>query len=148
MSDQTLPHVGAPGAMIAPARTALVVVDIQVDFAAPEGVVGQCGVDMGVAERVVDRIEPLIAAARRAGVTVAFLRVMTRPESDSHALRTLMERRGTPAPRRSAGSAAGARPITGSLRSPATSRWASLPIRAFRARTSTSSCARAGSTRW
>jgi len=41
-----LPHVAQPGAMIAPARTALVVVDVQVDFAAPHGVVAGYGADM------------------------------------------------------------------------------------------------------
>lgn len=91
-----LPHLDAPGAMIAPERTALVVVDIQVDFASPEGLIGRFGTDMTVAERAVDRIEELIAAARKAGVTVAFMRVMTRPESDSQALKLWMERRGTP----------------------------------------------------
>ncbi len=91
-----LPHVAEPGEMIAPTRTALVVVDIQVDFASSEGVIGRHGVDMSPAEAAIDRIEDLIAAARSAGATVAFMRVMTRPETDSNALKTWMERRGTP----------------------------------------------------
>ncbi len=91
-----LPHVAQPGAMIAPARTALVVVDVQVDFAAPHGVVAGYGADMTESDKAVDRIEELIAAARAAGVTVAFMRVMTRPESDSQALKTWMARRGSP----------------------------------------------------
>lgn len=95
MSD-TLPHVAEPGAMIDPARTALVVVDIQVDFASSQGVLGRSGLDMSDCEAAVDRIEAMIAAARKAGVTVAFMRVMTRPESDSQALKTWMLRRGTP----------------------------------------------------
>ncbi|BEV00002.1 cysteine hydrolase family protein [Novosphingobium olei] len=93
---QALPHELAPGDMIAPSRTALVVVDIQVDFASPEGVLGRSGMDMSGCEVAVDRIETLIDAARKAGATVAFMRVMTRPESDSQALKTWMERRGTP----------------------------------------------------
>lgn len=91
-----LPHVDAPGPWLTAERTALIVVDIQVDFAAPHGVLGGYGVDMTEAGVVVDRIEALIAAARRAGVTIGFMRVMTRPETDSRALRTWMERRGTP----------------------------------------------------
>lgn len=91
-----LPHVADLGDMVAPPRTALIVVDIQVDFAAPHGLIGRHGTDMGVAEAAVDRIEALIAAARAAGVTLGFMRVMTRPETDSNALRTWMARRGTP----------------------------------------------------
>ncbi|GLK44605.1 MULTISPECIES: cysteine hydrolase family protein [Novosphingobium] len=90
-----LPHID-PAGMIAPARTALIVVDVQVDFAAPEGLIGRFGIDLAPAEAAIDRIETLIAAARTAGATVAFMRVMTRPETDSEALKTLMARRGTP----------------------------------------------------
>lgn len=77
-----------------PTRTALVVVDIQVDFAAPFGLLGRVGVDLAPAEAAIDRIEDLIAAARAVDVTVAFMRVVTSAESDSGALKRLMERRG------------------------------------------------------
>lgn len=92
----TLPHVAADAlaAMIPPATTALVVVDVQTDFAAPHGLIGGHGADMSTIEPAIDRIEALIAAARAAGATVAFLRVVTRPETDSRALATLYERRG------------------------------------------------------
>jgi nicotinamidase-related amidase len=98
MSDiaEALPHIADLSGMIAPERTALVVVDIQVDFAAAHGVIGQAGVDMTEAEIAIDRIEEMIAAARQAGATVAYMRVMTRPETDSAALTTMMERKGTP----------------------------------------------------
>lgn len=82
--------------MVAPGRTALVVIDVQVDFAAPHGLVGRSGGDLSTIEPAVDRIEALVAAARGAGIPIAFLRVMTRPETDTAALRTLMARRGTP----------------------------------------------------
>lgn len=93
-----LPHVPADdlAAMIAPRRCALVVVDIQVDFAAPEGLIGRCGVDLAPSVAAIDQIEKLILAARGAGATVAFMRVVTRPETDTLALITLMQRRGTP----------------------------------------------------
>lgn len=82
--------------MLRPESTALIVVDIQKDFAAPDGRLGLVGVDLAPAEAAIDRIEPLIAAARAAGATVGFMRVVTSPESDGHALRTLMRRRGDP----------------------------------------------------
>lgn len=93
-----LPHVDAAALkeMLPPGRTALVVVDIQTDFAAPHGLIGRHGADMAPVEAVVDRIEGLIAAARSAGATVAFMRVVTRPETDSGALKTLYARRGMP----------------------------------------------------
>lgn len=91
-----LPHIAAASlaGMIDPARTALVVVDIQIDFAAPEGLLGRVGVDLSEAAVAIDRCEQLVAAARGAGATVALMRVVTRPETDSRALRTLMMRRG------------------------------------------------------
>ncbi|MBT0667476.1 cysteine hydrolase [Novosphingobium profundi] len=93
-----LPHVAAQAlaGMIDPATTALVVVDIQVDFAAPQGLAATFCDDLAPIEAVIDRIEELIAAAREAGMTLAFMRVVTRPETDSAALKTLMERRGMP----------------------------------------------------
>ena len=91
-----LPHVADLSDMIDPRRTALVVVDVQVDFASPQGVIGRSGADMSTAEPAIDRIEALIAAARKAGATVAFMRVVTREETDSVALTTWMERRGMP----------------------------------------------------
>ncbi|AIT79465.1 cysteine hydrolase family protein [Novosphingobium pentaromativorans] len=92
-----LPHVAARDLeeMLPPASTALVVVDIQNDFAAAEGLVGRFGVDLDPIEAVIDRIEAMIAAARKVGVTIAFMRVVTRPETDSTALKTLMARRGS-----------------------------------------------------
>jgi nicotinamidase-related amidase len=94
----SLPHVDAAllPEMIDPARTALVVIDIQIDFAAPEGLLGRAGVDLMPVRKAIDRSERLVAAARRVGATVALMRVVTRPETDSRALKTLMARRGQP----------------------------------------------------
>lgn len=93
-----LPHVAASELkdMLPPAHTALVVIDVQTDFAAPFGLLGQVGADLSTVEPALDRIEALIAAARKAGATVAFMRVVTRPETDPPALKTLMRRRGIP----------------------------------------------------
>jgi len=93
-----LPHVAAADVapMLAPDRTALVVVDVQVDFAAPHGLLGRVGVDLSSVPPAMDRIADLIAAARARGMAIAFMRVVTRPETDSVALKTLMARKGMP----------------------------------------------------
>lgn len=95
---EDLPHV-APAAlagMIDPKTTALMVIDVQVDFAAPHGLLGRCGVDLSSAEAAINNCEKLVAAARARGATVALMRVVTTPETDSRALKTLMTRRGQP----------------------------------------------------
>ncbi|WP_395330260.1 isochorismatase family cysteine hydrolase [Novosphingobium sp. BL-8H] len=98
LRSEDLPHVDAStlAGMIDPKTTALVVVDIQVDFAAPHGLLGRHGVDLSPAEAAIDNCEKLVAAARGAGATVALMRVVTSPETDSRALKTLMVRRGQP----------------------------------------------------
>ena len=94
----SLPHLKSPDfpQMVAAGHSALVVIDIQTDFAAPEGLLGRVGVDLSEAHAAIDQCERLVAAARRAGVPVALLRVVTTPESDSRALKTLYARRGRP----------------------------------------------------
>jgi biuret amidohydrolase len=94
----TLPTVAGDvlAPMIAPARTALLVIDVQIDFVAPDGPMGSAGVDMSAIPPALDRIHPVIAAARAAGATVGFVRVVTRPETDSDALKLLMARKGLP----------------------------------------------------
>jgi nicotinamidase-related amidase len=82
--------------MIVPERTALVVVDVQVDFVSPQGALAAAGIDMAPLEVALQRVEALLAQARTANVTPVLLRVVTRPESDSRALRLLNERKGEP----------------------------------------------------
>ena len=91
-----VPHVDAAAlaGMIDPAHTALIVVDVQEDFAAPHGAVARAGADMSGVAPALARIEALLAAAREAGVTVAFTRVMTSPRTDSAALKLLHARGG------------------------------------------------------
>ena len=81
-------------AWIAPARTALVVIDVQVDFASPQGVLGGYGVDMGMAAPAVDAAAALVDAARAAGTPVVFVGLFTSPETDSPAWSERMRRRG------------------------------------------------------
>jgi nicotinamidase-related amidase len=49
---------------------------------------------MSDVEPTIDRIERLIAAARKCGATIVFARVVTRPETDSEALKRLYVRKG------------------------------------------------------
>jgi nicotinamidase-related amidase len=86
----------ALAAMIEPARTALLVIDVQIDFVAPDGPMGSAGVDLSAIPPALARIHPVIAAARVSGTTVGFVRVVTRPETDSDALKLHMARRGLP----------------------------------------------------
>jgi nicotinamidase-related amidase len=93
-----IPHVEAQvlPAMIEPARTALVVIDVQEDFVGPTGAMARIGVDMSGVGPALDRVDDLIAAARAAGATLAFARVVTSDESDSSALKLLNARKGRP----------------------------------------------------
>jgi nicotinamidase-related amidase len=80
--------------MIPPTRTALLVIDVQRDFAAPDGAMARAGSDMSRVLPALERIEALVGLARRAGATLAFARVLTRPETDSAALKLLNARKG------------------------------------------------------
>jgi len=80
-------------AWIAPGRTAVLVIDIQVDFASPEGALG-AHVDMGVVQPAVAAAGRLVEVARAAGVPVVFVGLFTSPETDSPSWRERMRRRG------------------------------------------------------
>jgi len=79
---------------IAPARTALLVVDMQVDFAAPEGVLGRTGVDLSTVPAALAAAERLANAARAAGVLVVLVGLSTSPQTDSPAWRERVRRLG------------------------------------------------------
>jgi len=78
---------------IAPGRTAVLVIDMQVDFASPEGVLGAF-IDMGVVAPALVAAEKLVADARMVGVPVVFVGLSTSPETDSPAWNERMRRRG------------------------------------------------------
>ena len=82
--------------LIEPAKTALVIIDIQEDFVSPTGAAGQWGVDLSILDKPLDNVDAIIAAARAKGVTLAYVRVVTRPETDSDALKALHARKGQP----------------------------------------------------
>lgn len=85
--------VGDLAAWIAPSRTAVVVIDIQVDFASPEGALGAY-VDMAAVQPAVSAAERLVEAARGAGVPVVFVGLFTTPDKDSPSWKERMRRRG------------------------------------------------------
>lgn len=79
---------------ISPRRTALVLIDMQVDFASPDGVLASYGIDMSCVPAVLAKSQALTAAARAAGVPVIFVGLFTSPETDSPAWKERMLRRG------------------------------------------------------
>jgi ureidoacrylate peracid hydrolase len=62
------------------ARTALVIVDLQNDFCAPQGWLASIGVDVSVLAQAVALSDELAAAARAAGVPVIWLNWGNRPD--------------------------------------------------------------------
>jgi hypothetical protein len=61
---------------IDPASTALVVIDVQNDFAVPQGVCGAVGDDVSPVAPMIDRVKSLIAAARQADLFIIFVRAI------------------------------------------------------------------------
>ena len=85
---------------VAPAHAALVVIDVQNDFCAPEGMMSAEGLDVGSAVAAAERLEDFIAAARRAGVLVIFVRSFLSSDDNRYLSDVLLEQ----ATRRRAGS--------------------------------------------
>lgn len=84
--------------MIAPGRTALLVVDVQNDFAHADGVMGRFGVDLSSVDAAVDRTQELLAAAHAAGVQVFLVRLQTTAARDSRAANLRRARMGRSVP--------------------------------------------------
>lgn len=70
-------------ALESPARTALVVIDMQHDFCSPSGVMGAMHADLTGANAILPRIVRLVDEARRAGVLVVFLQNVNLPHARS-----------------------------------------------------------------
>ena len=68
---------------VAPHRTALILIDLQVDFGASDGQMAKRGVDMKPVQAAVAQAESLTAAARGAGVRVVFVRLLNHPGGES-----------------------------------------------------------------
>jgi ureidoacrylate peracid hydrolase len=79
---------------IAPLRTALLLVDCQVDFASPDGAMGRDGFDTSMAQAAIRQAAMLADAARTADVPCLFARLITRPGDETGMLREWKSRRG------------------------------------------------------
>ncbi|HVW75326.1 MAG TPA: isochorismatase family cysteine hydrolase [Rhizomicrobium sp.] len=77
---------------IAPERTALIVIDMQVDFGAPEGEMARRGADMAAPQAALVQAEALVDAARSARVRVVFVRLFTHPGGENRIIREAKER--------------------------------------------------------
>jgi nicotinamidase-related amidase len=83
---------------VAPPRTALLVIDIQTDFAAPDGAMARQGADMAAIYPAVAKAGALAAAARAAHVPLVFSRVVTAPHLETAVEREAKARRGDHGP--------------------------------------------------
>jgi ureidoacrylate peracid hydrolase len=81
---------------IAPARTALLLIDCQVDFGAPDGEMARRGADMAAPQAALGQVALLLDAARGAGVTPVFVRLLTRPGTESPVLKEEKRRKSDP----------------------------------------------------
>lgn len=79
---------------IDPSRTALMIIDMQVDFASPAGAVGLAGADLSSVPAALAAASRLQVAARMAAATVVFVGLKTQPQTDSAAWAERIRRRG------------------------------------------------------
>jgi ureidoacrylate peracid hydrolase len=83
---------------IAPARTALLVIDCQVDFGALDGEMARRGADMTASQAALKKACELVDAARAAGVAVMFVRLVINPAAESRVIREARARQGDEGP--------------------------------------------------
>ena len=72
---------------IAPRRTALILIDCQVDFGSPDGAMARRGADMAAPQAALKQAQALAQAARAANVTVVFVRLLTHPRGENRIAR-------------------------------------------------------------
>jgi ureidoacrylate peracid hydrolase len=70
-----------------PARTALVLIDCQVDFGSPDGEMARRGADIRPAQAALAKAEALAQAARLARLAVVFVRLLTQPGAENRIVR-------------------------------------------------------------
>jgi len=83
---------------IAPTRTALLVIDCQVDFGAADGEMARRGADMTAPQAALGKAQTLVDAARGAGVAVLFVRLIANPAAESYVIREARVRQGEDGP--------------------------------------------------
>jgi ureidoacrylate peracid hydrolase len=71
--------------LVAPSKTAILVVDVQNDFCEPDGASGKGGRDTGAAMAMIPTLQRLLAAAREHGTNVVFIQTIHEPSTDSDA---------------------------------------------------------------
>lgn len=82
--------------LLAPGRTALLLIDVQNDFGHPDGIMGKMGADQLRVDPAVDAAIDLATAARGAGVPVIIVFLETTAELDSRAASQRRARMGIP----------------------------------------------------
>jgi nicotinamidase-related amidase len=83
---------------IAPRRTAVLVIDCQVDFGSPDGEMARRGADMSAPQAALEKAQALVEAARSAGVPVVFVRLIANPAAESYVIREARARQGEDGP--------------------------------------------------
>jgi len=83
---------------VTPARTALLVIDIQADFAAEDGAMARKGADMTTIFPAVENAKRLVEAAREGGLMRVFTRAVTAPHLETPIEREAKARRGDDGP--------------------------------------------------
>jgi nicotinamidase-related amidase len=83
---------------VSPTRTALLVIDIQADFAAPDGAMARSGADMTTIFPAVECARALVEAARAGGLPLVFTRAVTAPHLETDVEREAKTRRGDDGP--------------------------------------------------
>lgn len=83
---------------IAPERTALLLVDYQVDFGAPDGEMARRGADIGPAQAALEKARLLLEAARAGHVRVVFVRLLNKPGAETPVTREAKARHGDDSP--------------------------------------------------
>jgi len=77
---------------IAPNRTAVIVIDCQVDFGALDGEMARRGADMTAPQAALAKAMDLVDAARQAGVAVVFVRLLSHPGGENKIAREAKQR--------------------------------------------------------
>jgi len=83
---------------ISPKRTAVLVIDCQVDFGAPDGEMARRGSDMRAPQAALAQAQALVDAARAVGVAVIFVRLITNSAAESTVIREARARQGEDGP--------------------------------------------------
>lgn len=85
-------------AWVAPSRTALVFIDMQVDFGSPDGEMARRGADVSACQAAVKKAEELADAARAAHVPIVFVRLLTHPGGENRIMAESKKRQGDTEP--------------------------------------------------